>query len=308
MNKEVLQELCRVFGPTGRESRVAEIVRAHLEGLNLEVYADALGNVIARKGDGPYTVFCTHLDQPGWVVEHRDKKGFLHLKSVPADEKLGEGWAVDEGGNRYRVFKESDGKSWRAESLVEGEGEMGTFLVPKAEFEESKGAYFATALADRVGAALLLDIAGKANKGNQAVTLVCYTGRHLKFTGLTAALEDLDIERLYLIEALPCDEGNEGYSLGEGPVILLRTQHSVAPSLWVDEVAKIASDIGIKLQKGLVSDGESAADTLARTGIQAITLGMGVRYSGSRIERVEGSDCEALSKLLQGLAKGKVRS
>ena len=291
-----------VFGPTGRESRVAEIVRAHLEGLNLEVYADALGNVIARKGDGPYPVFCTHLDQPGWVVEHRDKKGFLHLKSVPADEKLGEGWAVDEGSNRYRVFKESDGKSWRAESLVEGEGEMGTFLVPAAEFEESKGAYFATALADRVGAALLLDIAGKANKGNQAVALVCYTGRHLGFAGLPAALETFDIERLYLIEALPCDKGNEGYSSGDGPVVLLRTQRSVAPAEWVEETEKRAEELNVKLQKGLCLDFPSAADVLGRRGVPSLVLGIPLRYHSSRIERVDVSDCENMHKLLGRLA------
>jgi putative aminopeptidase FrvX len=303
VKNEILQELCAAFGPTGRESRVREIVMAHLEGLNLEVYADALGNVIVRKGDGPYPVFCTHLDQPGWVVEHRDKKGFLHLRPLPSDAELGAGWAVDEEAGLYRVFRGPEDKSWRAESLIEGKGEMDTFLVPKGEFEESRNAFFATALADRAGPALLIDMAQNMG-GDQSAALIFYTGRHLGFAGLPAALETFDIERFYLVEALPCDKGNEGYSSGDGPVVLLRTQRSVAPAEWVEEVEKRAQELDVKLQKGLGSDFPSAADVLGRRGIPSLVLGVPLHYHSSRIERMAIADYETAARLLENLLRG----
>jgi len=303
VKNKILQELCASFGPTGRESSVAGIVKTHLEGTNLEVTADALGNVIAHMGDGPYRVFCTHLDQPGWVVEHRDKKGFLHLRPLPSDAELGAGWAVDEEAGLYRVFREPEDKSWRAGSLIEGKGEMDTFLVPKGEFEESRNAFFATALADRAGAALLIDMAQNIG-GDQSAALIFYTGRHLGFAGLPAALETFDIERFYLVEALPCDKGNEGYSSGDGPVVLLRTQRSVAPASWIEEVFHLAEESQLKLQKGVLADTSSAADSLSRRGIPSLVLGVPLHYHSSRIERMAIADYEAAARLLESLPRG----
>lgn len=303
MKNEILEELCRAFGPTGRESRVAGILKAHLAGWNLEIRTDALGNVIARRGDGPWQVFCTHLDQQGWVPEHKDKKGILHIKPVPSDTKLGQGWAVDEEGNLYRVFCKSEQKSWRAESLVEGNGEMGTFLAPAVEFDASDEAFFATALSDRVGAALLADTA-KAIDPDQSVVLVFYTGRHLGFAGLPAALEGLDIERLYLVETLPCDKPDESYSPGRGPVLVLRTRRSIPPEDWVARVEEHSQGLGIKLQKGLGLDLSTAADVLARRGIPSLVLGLPLRYHSSRIERMAAADYEASVRLVGDLLRG----
>lgn len=300
MKNKILQELCAAFGPTGRESRVAGIVKTHFKGTNLEVTADALGNVIAHRGDGPYRVFCTHLDQPGWVVEHRDKKGFLHLRPLPSDTKLGPGWGVDEEARRYRIFIDPDTKTFRAENLVKDSGEMGTFIVPLAEFEFSQDAYFATALGDRVCAAAILE-AAKNVHADQSFACVFYTGRYLNFAGVSAALETLKIQRLYLLEPLVCGKEKAGFSVGKGPGVLLRTQYSVAPSLWVDEVTSTASGLGIKLQKGFAWDEESAADTLSRKGIPSLVLGIPLRYRGSQIERAAVSDCKGMSKLLGGL-------
>ena len=303
MKKEVLEELCRAFGPTGRETAVAGIVKAHLENYGFDIQQDALSNVVARRGEEPYRVFCAHLDQPGWMVEHKDQEGVLHLKAVPLSAKLGEGWGVDDQGRRYRIFAEVDTKSFRAESLVEDAGQMGTFLVPRTDFEPSLDAYFATALGDRLGVAALLDTAASAS-ADQSIAFVFYTSRYLGSAGITATLGTLNIKRLYILEALACDKG-AGFSQGRGPGVLLRTQRSVAPSLWVDEVTRTASGIGIQLQKGLLTDEGSTADVLSREGIPCLVLGLPLRYTHSRIERAATSDCCDLQKLLVGLVMRK---
>jgi putative aminopeptidase FrvX len=300
LKKAILEELCRAFGPTGRETAVAGIIKVHLENYGLDTQQDALGNIVARRGEEPYCVFCTHLDQPGWMVEHKDKEGVLHLKAVPSSAKLGEGWGVDDEGRRYRIFTDADTKSFRAEPLVENAGQMGTFLVPRVDFESTPQAYFATALGDRAGAAILIDTAASA-KGDQSIAFVFYRNRYLGSAGITATLGSSKIKRLYILEPLACDREEVGFSQGKGPGVLLRTQRSVAPPLWVDEVTKKASGIGIRLQKGLLTDGMSTADVLSREGIPCLALGIPFRYLHSRIERAAVSDCDDLQKLLGGL-------
>jgi len=295
---DVLKELCGTFGPAGRESLVAERLKAEVKKTGMDVETDALGNVVARKGSGPYRVFCTHIDQPCWVAEHRDAKGILHLKSVPADSRLGEGWAVDGEGRRCRVF--GGGKDMRAEPLEDGV-EVGTFLVPPGEFVSTQRSVFGSALSARLGAALLVELGALIQAGEGSVALVFYVGRHLDFMGLGAALESLDAERLYVIEPLPSAEGEGGCSSGDGAVALLQTKHSIAPSVWVDEVSGLGK---VKLVLGHVP---SAADALAKAGMPSLVLGVGIRYFGSRIEGMMRSDYDGLSRLLAGLVKGAPR-
>jgi putative aminopeptidase FrvX len=303
LNKDILKKLCTAFGPVGRENAVADIIKAQLGNNGFAVKTDELGNIIATRGDAPYRVFVTHMDQPGWVVEHRDKKGILHLKSVPAKLNLGEGWAVDAAGNRYRVFVESE--LWRAESLVKDAGKMGTFLVPSPEFAESHDSYLATALGDRAGSAFLIEIAANTDN-DQAVAFVFYTGRYLNFAGLTAPLDTLDIEQLYLVEPISCSE--PGFITAEGAGMLMRSQRSIASSVWADEISSTASRIAIKLQAGFLADTASGADVLSRAGIPSLVLGVPVGYRSSRIERVAVSDCNDLVELLKAIASGKTGS
>jgi putative aminopeptidase FrvX len=304
LNKVILEELCRAFGPTGRETAVAEIVNAHLGNCGFDVHLDALGNVVARRGEEPYRVFCTHLDQPGWVVEHKDKEEVLHLKTIPSGAKLGEGWGVDDQGRHYRIFADADGKSFRAEPLVEDAGRIGMFLVPCADFECSADAYFGTALGDRLPVAALLDTAASAS-ADRSVAFVFYRNRYLGSAGITATLGALKIERLYILEAFACDTEEAGFSQGKGPGVFLRTQHSVAPPLWIDEVAVTASGMGIEFEKGLLIKSWSTADVLSREGIPCLVVGIPIRYPHSRIERAAASDCCALEELLGGLVTRK---
>jgi putative aminopeptidase FrvX len=45
--KDLIKELTEAYGPSGHEEQIREIIRARVEPLADEVYADALGNLIA---------------------------------------------------------------------------------------------------------------------------------------------------------------------------------------------------------------------------------------------------------------------
>lgn len=298
MNSNRLKELCGVFGPTGRESRAAEMVKAEMEKLGFTVEVDALGNVVARRGKEPYRIFVTHLDQRGWVTEYKDKEGLLHLKSVPANADLGEGWAVDAKGCRFRVILQEKNE-WRAECLEQGGCRLGNFLVPLPEWEKVKGTCFASVLSDRAGVSVLLEAARE--KTDSSLLFLFYTGRFLNFSGLNAPLQNVDVERLFIIEPLSCTSGKEGFSPGKGAVIVLRTSSSIPPRPWVEDVESLVKELKIVVQRGLFLSGSSAADVLSRSGLASLVLGVPVKYYASRIERLDLSDYENLKKIISGL-------
>ena len=83
---ELLKELCECSGVPGREQRLREIARRELEPVADELTVDALGNLIARKAASPAKgkkakgpakklMIAAHMDEIGFVVSHRTRRG-----------------------------------------------------------------------------------------------------------------------------------------------------------------------------------------------------------------------------------------
>lgn len=83
MDADLLSRLCTAPGPSGREDRIREVVRAELEPLADEVWVDPVGNLVARRaGDGPRLVMAAHMDELGFLVRSIDDRGFLRLVTL----------------------------------------------------------------------------------------------------------------------------------------------------------------------------------------------------------------------------------
>jgi tetrahedral aminopeptidase len=87
---EILKQLTAVDGPSGAETKVAELVRSLAGDTVAEVRTDALGNLIARRpgtgqpggGSAPGRVMlAAHMDEIGFIVT-RVEQGFLHVTRV----------------------------------------------------------------------------------------------------------------------------------------------------------------------------------------------------------------------------------
>lgn len=306
MNEKLLKELCETWAPVGRTSRLSGLIAQRLGKAGLEVRTDALGNVVSRTGQGAARVFVAHIDQQCWVIEHKDRKGLLHLKAVPANSKLGEGWGVDGESRVYRIFTEDEGKAFRAEGLAKDWGEVGTFITPRPMFEANSQKVFAAALADRVCAALLVETATDSISSDRSLAFLFYTGRNLAYSGLAAGLAGLDIERLYMLEAVACGKDSGGPESGEGVVVVLRTPYSVPPAVWISEIDDISQASNIKLQRAFLSGVSSGADALSPRGVPSLVLGVGLGYQGTAIERLHRGDYDEVKKLTRALAQGTV--
>ena len=76
-----LEELCRLNGTSGGESRVREYIRSHISAD--EVFTDALGNLIVfkkgRKTPKNRIMFAAHMDEVGFLVRDITEDGMLKL-------------------------------------------------------------------------------------------------------------------------------------------------------------------------------------------------------------------------------------
>ncbi len=80
---EMQKTLAAAFGPSGRETGVAAVIRTMAEPFADEIYIDALGNLIVHKrGYGKKVMFSAHMDSIGVIVTHVDEQGFLRFGRV----------------------------------------------------------------------------------------------------------------------------------------------------------------------------------------------------------------------------------
>lgn len=83
MDADLLSRLCSTPGPSGREERIREVVRAELAGVADEIWTDPVGNLVARRrGSGPRLVLAAHMDELGFLVRAIDDRGFLRLVTL----------------------------------------------------------------------------------------------------------------------------------------------------------------------------------------------------------------------------------
>ena len=84
--KELVQQLTAAYGPSGRETEVADLIEKLLKGKVDSFHRDALGNLICEKKGtdkkGKRIMFSAHMDQIGMVVTHIEKEGYLRISGV----------------------------------------------------------------------------------------------------------------------------------------------------------------------------------------------------------------------------------
>jgi len=81
-------ELCDLPGPTGQEDAVREHLRAAWEPYASELRTDAVGNLLARvgEGSGPRLLIEAHMDEIGFKVRAITDDGFLLLANAQTNQ------------------------------------------------------------------------------------------------------------------------------------------------------------------------------------------------------------------------------
>jgi len=103
--RERIKGLSSVFGPSGFEEEVAELIKRNLADSDFTHSTDVLGNLIYhRKGTGNKKILiAAHMDEIGLIIRHIDSKGFIWV------DTLG-GFAPQQFFGKRVIIKTDEGK------------------------------------------------------------------------------------------------------------------------------------------------------------------------------------------------------
>jgi len=173
---ELIKKLTGIFGPSGYEHRVAQEIISALEGKVDEIRRDNLGNLIAvKKGTGKKIMLAAHMDEIGLIVSYIDDKGFLRFGTIGGVYPLlalGQR-VVFENGLKGTVWYEETLESMkdakpdkmyidigtRSREETEKLVKIGDLAVFEGAAAEQNGVVVSKALDDRIGCAILVQLA-----------------------------------------------------------------------------------------------------------------------------------------------------
>lgn len=345
--RDDLTALMMLPGLSGHEDRVRAAIRARLpDGMASET--DVLGNLIATvpgaKG-APSVMLFTHMDQLGLVVRQITAQGFLRVerlggvpeRALPAQAVLiclGEGRDLpgliankahhattpDE---KYHVPRAAEllidaGFASKAEAEAAGV-RIGTPIVYAPRVLDLAGGRIAgTAVDDRAGCAVLLDVARRLRPGHgPTVHLVWSVQEEFNLRGAQVAAQrlrpDIALQIDLMLASDTPDMADRGdMVLGGGPGISLYSFHGrgtlngvIPHPALVAHFEQTAQAQALPLQRsaqvGVLTD--LSYVQLVGQGVAALDLGFPMRYSHSALEMCDLADLVALADLLNaGLA------
>jgi putative aminopeptidase FrvX len=341
--RELLKELMLIPGLAGYEDRVAAAVAAHLDSLGLEHRSDRLGNLIVTiPGDpaAPSVMVFAHTDQMGLLVRKIEADGLIRVerqggvpeRALPAHAVV---IATDQGDipgvigikahhatspdEKVKVIPYQDlsidaGFTSKSEAVAAGVRIGTPITYQPAALELANGRIAGTAVDDRAGCAVLLELAARRRaRSGPTLHLVWAVQEEHNLRGVlpaaTALAPDIAIQLDLMLACDTPDMASRGeLALGGGPAMSLFSFHGrgtlngvIPHPALVRLMEEAAAATGTPLQRtahtGALTD-LSYVQFMGPEGVASIDLGFPVRYSHQAHELVDPRDLEGLVVLL----------
>lgn len=324
--KDLLKKLVETAGPSGYETSVRETIRAEVAPLADEVRVDALGNLIAVKGEasngGKRIMLAAHMDEIGVIATHIDENGFVRFIPIGGVKRqtciggrvrflngtLGViGWEHSEDAGKLPGFEQmfiDVGVAARNACPVQV-GDMAAFDRP---FSEVGGRWVSKAMDDRVGVAMLIETLRQLSQpaaalSNQA-TFVFSVQEEVGVRGAATAAFGVDPDLGIAVDVTATGDIPKGLKmevgLGKGPAIKVRDGGMLSDRRVVDWMIRSAENAGLPYQLEVLVNGttDARAIQLARAGVPVGVLSVPCRYIHAPSEMVAPEDVENAVKLL----------
>ena len=317
---DIVKELTETFGPSGREDevrkRILKALEGHVDGYN----ADNVGNLVAWKGEGGRPVMLVaHMDEIGLVVTHDMGKGFYRVEPVGG---LSPYTALSrrfvfENGVVGVVSLEGESLEERKKNLSKlsfdhlyldafgKELDVGTFGVFDSGYEETDEYMVSKAMDDRVGCAILVDVARRLEKPSRKVYFAFSIQEEVGLVGASVVAYPVEVEEAIAVDVTDSGDTPKGIKrhamvLGKGPAIKIKDRASISDSRIVNRLKELARSRGIPHQLEVLTFGGTDAAALMRTrsGVPSATLSIPTRYIHTPSEVVHKEDYENAVKLL----------
>lgn len=308
--KQRLRELCELAGVSGREETVRTYILDTLKtsSTKKEIVVDALGNVICYlKGtDRPQkkVMLTAHMDEVGLIITHVTEDGYLRFAPVGgidnavlcgARVKIGENYGVI-GCKAVHLCKKDEAEKIpkTADLLIDigadnaNEAKKtiapGDVAVFDTQFSEIQDLILSKALDDRVGCALLLEIAETTPPYD--IVLVFTVQEEVGCRGAGTATFAVKPDISVTIEATTAadiaDVGEEKQvcKLGDGPVVSFMDKATMYDADLYRLIRKTADDMQLPNQTKTVIAGGNDASAIQKggEGVRVAAISLPCRY------------------------------
>ncbi len=320
--KSIIKKLTETFGPSGFEKSVRNVIRKEIRDHVDSIKSDKLGNLIAHiKGKGTKVMLASHMDEIGVVTSYIDKNGFIRFSNVggffPVHSLTSR--IIFENG-RIGVIGEERRKSMsdpvemtklyidigardrkEAEKLVP----IGTFGCYERGFEDIGKRIVAKALDDRIGCAVLIEVAKRLKRKVKNDTYLVFTVQgEVGLKGARTSAFGIDPDIGLAVDVTETGDTPEAkkmaVKLGAGAAIKIKDWGIVCDPKIVETLIRIARRNKIPYQFEILERGTTDATVIQLTkgGIPSAAVSIPSRYIHSASEIVDMDDVEAAVKLI----------
>jgi endoglucanase len=325
--KALLEKLCQTVGPAGYEHQVRELIRSELIGAVDDIRVDALGNLIARKGQknpkGKRIMLAAHMDEVGILATHIDKNGFVRFASnggVAVRNCIGTR-VIFLDGTRGVISGDkldSDSKLHTIEQLFIDVGatspkdcpvKVGDTAIFERPYMELGNRLVSKALDDRCGCALLIKLAHAIKKTSHEIVFAFTVQEEVGFRGSQPAAFGIDPDLGIAVDVTTTGDvpkSRMAVALGKGPAIKIRDAGMLSSPTVVEWMIQTAEKNKIPYQREVL---ELPATTdarniqVTRAGVPTGCISIPCRYVHSPSEMIDLSDLENALKLLLKLVE-----
>jgi len=327
---ELMQKLCGVLAPSGREYAMTKTIREMLAPWVDEVKVDVLGNVVGKicgtgGEDKKKILYLAHMDEVGFMVTYIEGNGYIRFTNMGGPNLVSAAYqeVIFESGTRGHIVPHtgSDGNLNYSTMVVD----IGAKDKEDAKKYVKLGECFSalphvTKLAgtmiggrpldDRIGCVILLE-AAKAMKEARP-----YNDIYLAFTvqeettANGATVSAFDIRPDIGIALDVCGTGDTIGAVpmetrcGDGAAILIRDSTLVADRDLVNTMFAVAEEKGIKHQTEVYTHGGTDAVPMQKValGAKAGVISIPMRYLHTSAEVLDLADAEACKELVVALS------
>jgi len=323
--KSLIKTLVEIPGPSGSEHTICEKIRDEVAAYVDSLRVDALGNLIALKGEkkagGLRLMLSAHMDEIGIMVTHVDENGFVRfitiggvsprtclggrvlfmngVQGVIGCEKLEDinsQPAIDQ-------FFIDVGAHNRQDCKVK----IGDVAGFERSFLDLGNRLVAKSMDNRVSVAILVEMLRQLEHTPHQIYAVFSTQEEVGLRGAISAAYGIDPDLGLAVDVTAVGDTPKGIkmevSLGNGPAIKVRDSSFISDPRLVRWMVAVAETNGIPYQLEVLERGgtDGKSIQLARAGVPTAGLSIPCRYIHSPSEMVDYNDVQGAVRLLLAL-------
>jgi len=334
--KQLIQKLVETPGPSGFESQIRLAIRAEVEPLADDVRVDALGNLIARKGqltkssdpseEGQRIMLAAHMDEVGLMVTHIDENGFarftnlggIRARSLPGSRVrfingpigvigVDRDIRVNDNPTMAQMFIDLGVNSREACPV-----RIGDVACFERSFLDMGDRLVAKAMDDRIGVVVLIETMRKIKSTPHELYFVFTSQEEVGRRGAAPAAFGINPDLGLAVDVTATGDTPLAKKLetrlGKGPAIKIRDAKMLSDPRVVDWIVRTAEESQLPYQFEILELGttDASAIQLTRNGVPSGCLSIPSRYIHTPSEMVDVHDVQVAIELLTQLLSEKV--